>query len=222
MCGRYVLTADTDTLQMAFDLTTVPETMPPRFNIAPSQPVAVITNDDPQTLTYFQWGLIPSWAKDPKIGYKMINARSETVAEKPAFRAAFRRRRCLIPANGFFEWQKRDGGKVPKFIHMQDNSVFAFAGLWEVWYSPEGDELRTTTILTTDANDLVAPIHDRMPVILERRDYQRWLAPDEQKADALTPLLKPFDPGKMATYTVSTFVNSPANDTPEAIEPVAS
>ncbi|MBZ0304142.1 MAG: SOS response-associated peptidase [Anaerolineae bacterium] len=222
MCGRFTLTADTDNLQLAFDLTGVPEAHTARFNIAPSQPIAVITNADPKALTFHQWGLIPSWAKDPKIGYKMINARAETAAEKPAFRAAFRRRRCLIPADGFYEWQKRDGGKVPMFIHLKDFSLFAFAGLWEIWYSPEGDEIRTATILTTEPNELMASIHNRMPVILHREDYETWLAPDERKATDLEPLLKPFDVDQMAAYRVSTFVNSPANDTPEAIEPVAS
>ena len=222
MCGRFVLTVDPDQVQLAFNLTDMPPTWAPRFNIAPSQPIALITNEHPQALTFHQWGLIPSWAKDPKIGYKMINARSETAAEKPAFRAAFKRRRCLIPADGFFEWQKRDGGKVPMFIHLTDQPVFAFAGLWEIWYSPEGDELRTATILTTGPNDFMAKIHNRMPVILERKDYAQWLAPDDQRANDLMPLMKPYDSEKMAAYRVSTFVNSPANDTPEAIEPVAS
>ena len=200
MCGRYVLTADTDTLQLAFDLTTVPDTMIPRFNIAPSQPIAVITNEHPEELTFQKWGLVPSWSKDPKMGNRMINARSETAAEKPAFRAAFKRRRCLIPATGFFEWQKRGSGKQPMFIHLKDAAVFAFAGLWEVWYSPEGDELRTTTILTTEPNELMADIHNRMPVILPRDDYAAWLAPDEQKASDLQPLLKPFDADEMARW----------------------
>jgi putative SOS response-associated peptidase YedK len=221
MCGRFVLTADTDTIQLAFNLTSVPN-MIPRFNIAPSQPIAVITNEQPQALTFHQWGLIPSWAKDPKIGNKMINARSETAAEKPSFRAAFRRRRCLIPTDGFFEWQKRDGGKVPMFIHRDDWQVFAFAGLWEVWYSPEGDELRTATILTTEPNDLMASIHNRMPVILQPDDYAQWLAPNEQRPADLQPLMIPYPAELLAAYRVSTFVNSPANDTPEAIEPMAS
>ncbi len=222
MCGRFVLTVDPDQVQLAFNLTDMPPTWAPRFNIAPSQPIALITNEQPQALTFHRWGLIPSWAKDPKIGYKMINARSETAAEKPSYRAAFKRRRCLIPADGFFEWQKRDGGKVPMFIHLTDQPVFAFAGLWEIWYSPEGDELRTATILTTEPNDFMAKIHNRMPVILERKDYEQWLAPDDQRANDLMPLMKPYDSEKMAAYRVSTFVNSPANDTPEAIEPVAS
>ena len=222
MCGRFVLTADTDMVQMAFNLTSVAHPIAPRFNIAPSQPIAVITNDDPKTLTYHQWGLIPSWSKDPKMGSKMINARSETAAEKPAFRSAFKRRRCLIPATGFFEWKKQGGGKVPMFIHMQDRQVFAFAGLWEIWHSPEGGEIRTATILTTEPNEFMAEIHDRMPVILQAKDYETWLAAGDQKADDLMPLMKPFPAELMKAYPVSTFVNSPGNDTPETIEPLAS
>jgi putative SOS response-associated peptidase YedK len=222
MCGRFVLTADTDMVQMAFNLTNVAHPIAPRFNIAPSQPIAVITNDDPRTLTYHQWGLIPSWSKDPKMGSKMINARSETAAEKPAFRSAFKRRRCLIPATGFFEWKKQSGGKVPMFIHMQDRQVFAFAGLWEIWHSPEGGEIRTATILTTEPNEFMAEIHDRMPVILQAKDYETWLAAGDQKADDLMPLMKPFPAELMKAYPVSTFVNSPGNDTPETIEPLAS
>lgn len=221
MCGRYVLTSELDVIQTAFDLTNVPDSMPPRFNIAPSQPIAVITNEDSRTLTFHRWGLIPSWAKDVAIGNKMINARSETVDEKPSFRAAFKRRRCLIPADGFFEWQQRDGRKVPMFIHMKDRGVFALAGLWEVWHSPEGDEIRSATILTTEPNSLMADIHNRMPVILPPEAYSTWLAEGDQPANVLKPLFRPYPADKMAAYPVSTFVNRPANDTPETIEPVA-
>lgn len=219
MCGRFVLTADSETIQLAFHLTTMPDSHIPRFNIAPSQPIAVITNEQPQALTFHRWGLIPSWAKDPAIGHKMINARSETVDEKPSFRAAFKRRRCLIPANGFFEWQKQDGGKIPMYIHMQDDAVFAFAGLWEVWHSPEGDEVRSATILTTEPNPLMAEIHNRMPVILPPSAYEAWLG-DGKESD-LKGLLIPYPAQDMTAYRVSTFVNRPTNDTPETIEPVA-
>lgn len=221
MCGRFVLTSDGDAIQLAFDLTTLPGMFAPRFNIAPSQPIAVITNEQPDALTFHKWGLIPSWSKDPKIGNRMINARSETAAEKPSFRAAFRRRRCLIPTDGFFEWQKREGGKQPMFIHLNDQPVFAFAGLWEVWHSPEGDEIRTATILTTEPNDFMASIHNRMPVILRPDDYAAWLAPDEQKSADLEPLMRPFAADEMVAYAVSTFVNRPTNDTPETIESLA-
>lgn len=219
MCGRFVLISDIDALQLAFNLTDVPEMQPPRFNIAPSQPVATITNDAPHTLSMLRWGLIPSWAKDASIGTNLINARSETAAEKPAFRAAFKRRRCLIPADGFFEWQRRDRGKVPLFIHLRDRRPFALAGLWEIWFSPEGDEVRTCTILTTTPNSFMEPIHNRMPVILPPEHYATWLSPDEQPASALMPLMQPYDADQMAAYAVSTFVNNPRNDTPECIEP---
>jgi len=222
MCGRFVLTSDGNTLQLALNLKDVPDVHTARFNIAPSQPIAVVANEHPDELTFHKWGLVPSWAKDPSMGNKMINARSETAAEKPAFRAAFKRRRCLIPADGFFEWQKRPGGKQPMFIYLKNQPVFAFAGLWEIWYSPEGDELRTATILTTEPNEFMAEIHNRMPVILRPEDYEAWLSPDEQKASDLEPLLRPFDANRMEAYPVSTFVNSPANDTPEKIEPLAS
>lgn len=219
MCGRFVLISDVDALQLAFNLTDVPDVLPPRFNIAPLQPVAVITNTAPQELTLFRWGLIPFWAKDASIGASLINARAETAAEKPAFRAAFKRRRCLIPADGFFEWQKGERGKVPLFIHLRDRQPFAFAGLWETWFSPEGDEVRTCTILTTTPNRLMEPIHNRMPVILPADHYDTWLLPDEQPADRLMPLLQPYDAAEMAAYPVSRFVNNPRNDTPECIEP---
>ncbi len=219
MCGRFVLISDIDALQLAFNLTDVPDVLPPRFNIAPSQPVAVITNAAPQEIAFFRWGLIPFWAKDASIGASLINARAETAAEKPAFRAAFKRRRCLIPADGFFEWQKSDRGKVPLFIHLRDRRPFAFAGLWETWFSPEGDEVRTCTILTTMPNSFMEPIHNRMPVILPADRYDSWLLPDEQPADRLMPLLQPYDAAEMAAYPVSAFVNNPRNDTPECIEP---
>jgi putative SOS response-associated peptidase YedK len=195
--------------------------MTSRYNIAPTQPVAVITNDDPKTLTFHRWGLIPSWAKDMKIGNQMINARSESVQEKPAFRSAFKRRRCLIPSDGFYEWRKEGSDKIPMFIHLKDRLIFAMAGLWEIWHSGEGDEIRTCTILTTEANSFMETIHNRMPVILRKEDYDFWLSPDEQPALALQALLKPFDSDSMAAYPVSKMVNRPNNDMPDLIKPVA-
>lgn len=222
MCGRFALISDSSTLQQTFNLTDVPERLLPRFNIAPSQPVAVITNAAPQEITFFRWGLIPFWAKDASIGASLINARAETAAEKPAFRSAFKRRRCLIPADGFFEWRKNDRGKkVPLFIHLRDRHPFALAGLWEVWFSPEGDEVRTCTILTTTPNSFMQPIHNRMPVILLPEHYAAWLVPDEQSPERLMPLLRPYDSAEMAAHPVSSLVNNPRNDTPECIEPVA-
>lgn len=220
MCGRFTLTADLDTLQLAFNLATVPSDLPPRYNIAPSQPIAIITNEAPTALSFHTWGLLPSWAKDPSLANKLINARSETAHEKPSFRAAFKRRRCLIPADGFFEW-KRDGNeKTPMFIHLKGRPVFALAGLWEVWNSPQGDEVRSCTILTTEANDFMKTIHDRMPVILDPADYDEWLVAGDAPALALHALMRPYDSDKMAAYTVSKLVNRPGNDTPQVIEPV--
>lgn len=219
MCGRFVLTADTGAIQQSFNLTTVPD-MPARFNIAPTQPVAVITNDNPKELTYYRWGLIPSWAKDAKIGNNLINARSEDVEDKPSFRSAFKRRRCLIPADGFYEWSSRGKDKVPMFVHLQNHELFAFAGLWEVWHSPDGEEIRTCTILTTEPNELIRPLHNRMAVILHQADYDTWLTPGELPPPALKPLLKPYEADRMAVYEVSKLVNKPSNDSPECMEPI--
>src|SRR5664279_313889 len=158
----------------------------PRYNIAPTQYVPVITNEQPKTLSLYRWGLIPSWAKEEAIGNKMINARADGIAEKPSFRSAFKRRRCLVPASGFYEWRKGDGKtKTPMYIHLKDQDLFAMAGLWEVWHNSNGDEIRTFTIITTDANDFMMPVHNRMPVILHKRDYEQWLDPHDVPADVL-------------------------------------
>src|SRR5215216_4713323 len=170
MCGRYTLRTPVDTLAEAFEIEEYPSSITPSYNIAPTQEVAaVVEEDEKRKLEMLRWGLIPSWAKDPAIGNKMINARAETVAEKPSFRSAFKVRRCLILADGFYEWQKTDNGKQPYYIKMQDGSPFAFAGLWEIWQN--GEEIRSATIITTDANDLMNEIHHRMPVILPPEDY---------------------------------------------------
>lgn len=220
MCGRYVLTADPAALQQAFNLDSVPGEIKARYNIAPTQPVAVVANDNPKALTFFRWGLIPSWAKDPSIGNRMINARAETLAEKPSFRTAYKRRRCLIPANGFYEWAKQGKDKVPVYVHLKGQPVFAFAGLWETWQDPNGGELRTCTIITTEPNDVVRPLHHRMAVILRPDDYAIWLSPDELPPDALQPLLRPYEAAAMSAYEVSTQVNNVANDSPALIEPL--
>lgn len=221
MCGRFVLVADPNIIQQAFDLDTTID-FGARYNIAPTQMVPVITNEHPKTLDLYRWGLIPSWAKEESIGNKLINARADGVAEKPSFRNAFKRRRCLVPATGFYEWQKGEGKtKTPMFIHPTDQDVFAFAGLWEVWHNSNGDELRTFTIITTDANDFMRPIHDRMPVILHKADYDLWLEPGEVPAVKLQPLLRPYESSKMTAYEVSRAVNTPSIDEPDLIQPVA-
>lgn len=216
MCGRFTLAATPEVIQQAFNLETAPAELVPRYNIAPTQPVAVISNENPGKLDYFRWGLIPSWAKDPSIGSQMINARAETVDEKPSFKNAFKRRRCLIPADGFYEWGK---SKVPTYIHLKDHEVFAFAGLWERWQSPDGGEIRTCTILTTTPNDLIQPLHHRMAVILDPADYALWLSPDELPPDLLKPLLRQYPQEQMALYPVSKYVNNAANEGPLCIEP---
>lgn len=219
MCGRYTLTVDPKTLQAEFNIP-VPENLAPRYNIAPTQPVPVIVaeNGSPH-FDAFRWGLIPSWAKDPRIGNKLINARAETIAEKPSFRAAFRRRRCLIPADGFFEWQKTPHGKQPVFIHLKNRRPLAFAGLWERWFSPDGSEILSCTIITTAPNDLLAEVHNRMPVILPPDARNLWLD-DSQSPQNLLSLLKPYPAPEMAFYPVSKLVNSPANDDPACVEPL--
>ena len=223
MCGRFTLTADPAELQAAFPEFSFPEAaFRPRFNIAPSQPLAVIANTGENRLDFFSWGLVPSWAKDPAIGNRMINARAETLAEKPSFRNAYKRRRCLILADGFYEWQVVPGSKVkqPMYIRMKDDQPFAFAGLWEDWHSVDGSQILSCTIITTQPNELVLPIHNRMPVILPRQAYQDWIRPGEVAAQELNPLLKPYPSELMQAYPVSRQVNSPGNDTPTCIQPI--
>ena len=222
MCGRFVLATDAQSLQMHFNLTALPEGLAvARYNIAPIQPVAVITNQTPQILTFQKWGLIPSWSKDPSIASSLINARAETLHEKPSFRTAFKRRRCLIPATGFYEWGKGEGkAKQPYYIHLADNQVFAFAGLWETWSSPDGDTVETCTIITTEPNDLIRPLHHRMAVILDPEDYDLWLSPDELPPMALMPLLNSYPQETMRYHPVSPMVNNVRNDSPECIKPL--
>ena len=220
MCGRYTLRTPTDVLAEGFEIEEYPSSLSPNYNVAPTQEVAaVVEEDEKRKLELLRWGLIPSWAKDPAIGNKMINARAETVSEKPSFRKAFKVRRCLILADGFYEWQKTDSGKQPYHIKMQDDSPFAFAGLWETWR--DGEEIRSCTIITTDANDLMGEIHHRMPVILQPEDYDMWLDPDFDEKEALTTLLKPYPADAMEAYTVSRRVNKPSNNEPSVLEPVA-
>jgi putative SOS response-associated peptidase YedK len=222
MCGRFTLTVDPEELQQRFGLSEPPPAeLVPRYNIAPSQAVAVVANTPERKLELFQWGLIPSWAKDPKIGNKLINARAETLAEKPSFRAALKRRRCLVVADGFYEWKKNGATKTPMYVQMQDRKPFAFAGLWEVWQPPEGDRLCTCTIITTEPNELLETIHNRMPAILPPADYDAWLRPDEVAAEKLLPLLRPFDARQMQAVPVSNRVNSPDFDAPECVLPLA-
>jgi putative SOS response-associated peptidase YedK len=222
MCGRFTLRAPASVIAEQFALFEMPP-FTPSFNIAPTQPVAAVraARDQPdhgRELVWLHWGLIPSWAKDRKIGNRMINARSETAAEKPAFRAALKRRRCLVVADGFYEWKRTGRRKQPYFIRMHDDRPFAFAGLWEHWEGDENSYVESCALLTTEPNDLMEPIHNRMPVILSPEHYDQWLDPSEQSGDTLTPLLRPFPSNEMVAYAVSTHVNSPTNDDPTCIQ----
>ena len=220
MCGRFTLGATAATLAAQFDLATVP-TWTPRYNIAPTQEVLVVLQPSPQAnreARLHRWGLIPPWAKDPSIGNRMINARAETVATKPAFRRAFKERRCLLLADGLYEWQRQERRKQPFYIRLRDGRPFAFAGLWEHWEGSEGMAIQSCTILTTTSNEVVGRIHDRMPVILSPTDYDRWLDPSIQEPAVLQTLLRPYPADEMMAYPVSTRVNNPANDSPECVE----
>ncbi len=223
MCGRFTLFVDPKDLMEAFPGFAVPVDWTPRYNIAPTQSVAVIPNNGGDQIEFFRWGLIPSWAKDPNIGNRMINARAETLAEKPSFRAAYRRRRCLVLADGFYEWRKEPGRttKTPLYIRLESGEPFAFAGLWEAWRAPDEQTILSCTIITTTPNPLVAKIHNRMPVILEREAYDLWLDPAEQSPDRLGKWLRPYPAAQMTAHPVSTLVNSPANDSPACIVPVS-
>jgi putative SOS response-associated peptidase YedK len=223
MCGRFTLTIDPADLRDAFPGLTFPdaERMAPRYNIAPSQLVAVVANDGKNAVEFFKWGLVPSWAQDPEIGNRMINARAESLAEKPSFRAAYKRRRCLVLADGFYEWKPMPGSKTntPMLIKMKSGEPFAFAGLWEPWHPDQADALLSCTIITTTPNALMEKIHNRMPVILKPEAYPLWLDPSEQTPDKLDKLLKPYPASQMAAFPVSRLVNDPKNDSPDCIKP---
>ena len=236
MCGRFTQRMSWQELHELMDLVGTPLNLRPRYNAAPSQDVAVIRSGDPgsrsgasdgRTLAMLRWGLIPAWAKDPAIGHRLINARSETAAEKPSFRAAYRHRRCLIPADGFYEWRREGKTRQPWLFGLRGGAPFVFAGLWERWTVPAGatltgslaehspgDTVETCTILTTAANETVAPVHGRMPVILPPDAYGSWLAGEDVP-------LTPYSPGDMTAHPVSTLVNRPANDDPRCVEPIA-
>ena len=218
MCGRFTQTFTWNQADLLLDLSGAPLNLRTRYNVAPSQEAAVVRADrnGRRSLSMLRWGLVPAWAKDPRIGPKLINARAETAREKPSFRAAFAARRCLIPADGFYEWKREGGAKQPWLIGMKDRGPFAFAGLWERWSAPDGgaEAMETFAILTTAANEIVAPIHHRMPVILAPAAFCSWLA------GAAVPL-SPCPPETMTAWPVSAFINRPANDDPRCIEPLA-
>lgn len=223
MCGRYTLTVDASVLATLFDLEPLME-IEPRYNIAPSQLVPIVRANaqGKREWAVVRWGLIPSWAKDAKIGNRLINARAETAAKKPSFRSAYKHRRCLLPADGFYEWVKIGSGKQPNHIRFADGRPFSFAGLWESWTPPEGETVESCTILTTRPNSLISELHDRMPVILRPDRFEDWISEGPLSPEGAEAILLPFPADEMEAVPVSTLVNSPKNDDPRCVEPVGS
>jgi putative SOS response-associated peptidase YedK len=212
MCGRFSFSYTEKIIEEIFEVEVDTEKYKPRYNCTPSQNLAVISNEDPKELSFYKWGLIPFWAKDIRIGNSLINAKAETILEKSSFRQSFRNRRCLVPADSFYEW-KQDEEKTPYRVLLQNEEPFAMAGIWDKWKDAEGKEIHSFSIITTEANKLMKEIHSRMPVILPRSEYKNWL--EISDTDILVSLLKPYDPKKMEAYPVSKMVNSPRNDSPE-------
>lgn len=220
MCGRYAQRTDPKRLAKEFKVAEVPE-VEPRYNIAPTQAIlGVVEASGGREMKFYKWGLIPSWAKDKSMGARLINARSETIQEKPSFRDAFKKRRCIIPADGFYEWKRTDGKKQPFFFRMQDERPFGFAGLWDQWKGTDGEVINSCTILTTEANEVLRPVHDRMPVILHPEEYSLWLEADVRERESLIELLRPYPAEEMVGYPVSASINSPRNQGAELIEQV--
>ncbi len=223
MCGRFTLSTKLSDIKRTFNIKEVEAAPEASYNIAPTQPVAVVVaRDGVNTLESMRWGLIPFWAKDQAIGSKMINARAETLTEKPAFKRPFKSQRCLVVADGFYEWRKVGTKKIPMFVRLKSKRPFGFAGLYDTWKTPEGDHIASCTIITTPPNALLKPIHDRMPVIIPKDEYELWLDSTIQDVGELMPLLQPYSAKEMEAYEVSRMVNSPANNSPECIAPVAS
>lgn len=216
MCGRYTLTIDIKTVAEKFGVPATLDTSP-RYNIAPTQEVVSVMRNGASHLAWLRWGLIPSWAKDESIGSRMINARAETLTEKPSFKGLLRSKRCLIVADGFYEWKQENGSKIPMYMTLKSGEPFAFAGLWDLWKSPGGEHIHSCTIITTEPNDLVASIHNRMPAILLPGAYAEWLDPDMRDEQALSRWLAPYPAGEMIARPVSRLVNDPRHDSPELI-----
>ncbi|MEW6752766.1 MAG: SOS response-associated peptidase [Candidatus Latescibacterota bacterium] len=221
MCGRFSLDHSAQELAERFDLEQLALDLQPRYNIAPTQPVLAVVQSEQRSPVTLRWGLVPFWAKDPAIGNRMINARADGLADKPAYRAPLRRRRCLIPASGFYEWRQGAGGKIPTYVHLRDHGLMGLAGLWDEWRSPEGEVLRSCTIVTTSPNAFMAPIHDRMPVILPAAREAAWLDPAVTDVARLTPLLVPYTGTDLEAHAVSRKVNDPGYDAPDCIQAAA-
>jgi len=220
MCGRFVRSSSLHEIAKEFGIEAPSFDLAPNYNISPSQEIAIVANKDRKQLLKCKWGFIPSWSKDPKTGYNMINARAETVAEKPSYKGAFRNGRILIPANGFYEWKNEGKTKTPYYIQLKSKRPFGFAGLLSIWTDTEGQPVCTCTIITTEANSALQGIHDRMPVILRSDDQNSWLDSSNMDKEKLTALLKPFDPEEMDYYAVSKIVNTASHNSVECITPV--
>ncbi|HEX9746430.1 MAG TPA: SOS response-associated peptidase [bacterium] len=221
MCGRFSLSASFQDIQEYFNISEVSAEFRARHNIAPTQPVVVISSHPERVLDTYRWGLIPTWAKDTSIGNRMINARSETIDEKPSFKRPFKNQRCLILADGFYEWKKAGKEKIPIYVRLKSKEPFAFAGLWDRWVSGEGEVINSCTIITCEPNSLMKKFHHRMPVILTKASHDVWLNHESQDLDRLKELLKPYPAELMEAYMVSKEVNSPRNDSPECIVPIS-
>ena len=223
MCGRFTLITEPEELKEVFNIADVSNCqLEARYNIPPTTKVATvlkIAESQQRECQLLRWGLIPSWSKDSRMGAKLINARAETLTEKPSFRSAFKRRRCLVLADGFYEWKRLGTKKQPYYFHLQNKQPFAFAGLWEQWQSPENEKIISCTIVTTDANELLQPIHNRMPVILHQKDYEKWLDPQLQNTELLQELLQPYPAEEMTAHAVSTRVNNPKHTSLDCIRP---
>lgn len=220
MCGRFVRITPVSVLALKFKVEKVFSNLAPSYNIAPAQEVVIINDEGVRQLVQCKWGLIPPWAKDPLMGYTMINARSETAVRKPAFRSAFKRNRCLVIADGFYEWRSEGKKKFPVYIRLRSGECFGFAGLYNVWKAPDGKQICTCTIVTTQANETVRPIHDRMPVILPRDKEDIWINPATEDKETLVGILKPYPAEQMEAYEVSIKVNNPGHNYAENMEPV--
>jgi putative SOS response-associated peptidase YedK len=218
MCGRYVLASELKALAKRFGVEAAEIELSSRYNVAPGQDMPVVLHKGINQVQLMRWGLIPSWAKEAKIGYGMINARAETVVEKPSFRKPIRSQRCIVPSNGFYEWQKSTTGKVPYFIHLKDSPLFGFAGLYDHWKDPTGKEVLSYTIITTKANDMLRPLHERMPVILTPEEEEAWLDAEQYPVNDVVGFLKPYPADKMEAYPVSKDVNSARIDSPDLIK----
>lgn len=220
MCGRFSFSPLAKIIEDRFDVKVDPGEYKPRYNSAPSQDLAVISNENPNELTYYKWGLIPFWAKDKSIGNKMINAKAETILEKPSFKNPFKRKRCLVLSDGFYEWKKiNPKEKVPYRIKMEDDSLFAMAGIWDTWKDEEGKPVNSFAIITTTPNELMENIHTRMPVIVDKKHEKDWL--NVSDTDFLQSLLKPYPAKEMTAYSISKLVNYPKNDSAEILKPLA-